>query len=317
MKQIIGVDVGGTHLRAARFDSELNLIERAEQPTNRELGQDSVLERLYQTIQQVMPDDPKDVAGIGVGVPGPVDPQTGVVISPPNLPFKGELPIRNLIHNAVGGKVIVGNDADAAGLAEHQLGAGRGTRNMIYITVSTGVGGGVIVEGKPTSGQGLGGEIGHMVVEPGGPICGCGRRGHLEAVASGTAIANLARERVAAGEASALTALDGGDLERIDARLVGEAAQQGDALALSIVTSAGRYLGVTIASLIMLLNPEMFVLGGGLLGLGNLLLDPMHEAIQEYVMTERHWKETRIEKAQLGKDTGLYGAAALVRVMGK
>ena len=314
MKQIIGVDVGGTLLRAARFDSDLNLLERAEQETSSELGQDVVLERLYNTIQQVMPEDPDEVAGIGVGVPGPVDPETGVVISPPNLPLKGEVPIRDLIHKAVGGKVIVGNDADAAGLAEHQMGAGRGTRNMIYLTVSTGVGGGIIVDGKPTNGQGLGAEIGHMVVEPGGPICGCGRRGHLEAVAYGTGIANLARERLKAGEASSLSKLSGSDLERIDAKLVGEAAQQGDALALSIITSAGRYVGITIASLIMLLNPEMFVLGGGVTNLGDLLFKPMHEAIREYVMTDRHWQITRIEMAQLGVDVGLVGAAALARL---
>jgi glucokinase len=152
------------------------------------------------------------------------------------------------------------------------------------------------------------------VVEPGGPICGCGKRGHLEAVASGTAIANLARERLKAGEASMLTKLSSGDFEGIDAALVGGAARQGDALALSIITSAGRYVGITVASLIMLLNPEMFVLGGGVTNLGDLLFKPMHEAIREYVMTDRHWQETKFEKAQLGVDAGLVGAAALARL---
>ncbi len=314
MPHIIGVDVGGTLLRAARFDFDLNLLERTQQHTPGEQGPDATLERLYETIRQVMPDDPDDVAGIGVALPGPLDAEAGTLIAPPNLPFKGEVPMRKLIRDAIGGKVFLGNDADLAGLAEHQRGAGRGAKNMIYITVSTGVGGGIIIDGVPYSGRGQGGEIGHMIVWPDGPLCSCGRRGHLEAVSAGSGIARIMRERIAAGEKSSVLDLAGGDPGEITAKLVGEAAKGGDALASEVVRQAGHYLGVGIASLMMLLNPDLFVLGGGITKLGDWLFEPMNAAIRDYAMVPRYWENTPIVAAQLGDDVGLIGAAALVKI---
>jgi len=214
----------------------------------------------------------------------------------------------------VGGPVFIGNDADLAGLAEYTLGAGKGYRSMVYITISTGIGGGVILNGKLQTGRGQGGEFGHMVVDPDGPLCGCGRYGHLESVASGTGIANIARQRLSDGEQSMLHDIVEGDLSRISAKVVSEAAKQGDALALEIITNAGRYLGVNIASVMMLLNPDVFVIGGGLTKIGDLLFDPMHEAIRKYTMHPRYWENTPVVTAQLGADVGLVGAAALVRM---
>ncbi len=314
METIIGVDVGGTLLRAARYDLDMNLLERTEQLTLAELGQDAVLERLYETITQVLPEPPDELLGIGVALPGPLDAEGGILFNPPNLPFQENLPISYLIEQAVGGPVFIGNDADLAGLAEHQLGAGRGTRSMIYMTISTGIGGGVILNGQVYSGRGLAGEVGHMVVWPDGPLCGCGRHGHLEAISSGTAIARIARERLAGGALSSITELVGGDLTQVTAKVVGEAAQAGDPLALEIVTQAGRYLGIHIASLMALLNPDMFVLGGGVTKLGDLLFKPMHEAIHEYALHPRYWENCPIVTAQLGSDVGLIGAAALVKM---
>lgn len=318
MQTIIGVDVGGTQLRAARFDTDLNILERVQQDTNAAQGGDAMLERLYEIIRQVMPDAPEDLLGIGLGLPGPLDEAAGTLISPPNLPFKGEVPFRKLVHDAVGGSVFLGNDADLAGLAEHQRGAGQGTRNMIYITVSTGVGGGIILDGAPYSGKGQGGEIGHMVIMPNdGPVCGCGKLGHLEALSSGPGMARIARARIEKGVQSALKEMAGGDPAKIDSKLIGQAAEQGDSLALEVVRQAGRSLGVAIASLMMLLNPDMFVIGGGVSKLGDLLFNPMHEAIHEFTMVPRYWENTRIERAQLGDDVGLVGAAALVKVKRK
>jgi glucokinase len=315
MKQIIGVDVGGTLLRAARFDPELNLLERAEQETRIELGSDAVFDRLIETIRQVFPESPGDLMGIGLVLPGPIDPHEGILIAPPNLPWK-DMPIVRMVKEALGGgPVLIGNDADMAGLAEHQLGAGRGSRHMIYMTISTGVGSGIIIDGRPYVGRGQAGEAGHMVVEPGGPICGCGKRGHLEALSSGTAIARIARERLAAGEASSVRDRVGGDLAAVTSRIVGEAAQAGDPLARGIIAQAGRYLGIAVASLMMLFNPERFVFGGGVSQLGDLLFDPLREAMKEYVIHPVYWEHTEIVFAQLKTDVGLYGGAALVRVM--
>jgi glucokinase len=315
MKTIIGVDVGGTQLRAALFDTSLNLLERSQQDTNGAQGADAVLDRLYETIRQVMPEDTGDLVGIGLGLPGPLDQAAGTLISPPNLPFKGEVPFRKLVQDAIGGSVFLGNDADVAALAEHQQGAGKGTRNMVYLTVSTGVGGGIIIDGMPYSGRGQGGELGHMVIVPdGGPICGCGKYGHLEALASGTGMSRIAQARIEGGSKSALKEMVGGDLTKLSGRLVGQAAQEGDVVALDIVRQAGRSVGVAIATLMMALNPDMFVIGGGVSKLGDLLFKPMHEAIREFCMVPKYWENTPIERVQLGDDVGLIGAAALVKV---
>ncbi len=314
MQTIIGADVGGTLLRAARFDPDLNMLERVEQPSHAEQGSDAVLDRLIETIRQVLPESPGDLAGIGLALPSPVDAEQGVVIATPNLPFK-DLPIVDLVRRAIGGPVYLGNDADLAGLAEYYLGAGQGARTMVYITISTGVGGGIIIDGRPFVGRGQGGEIGHMVVQPDGPICGCGRRGHLESFSSGTGIARIARGRLEAGEKSAIRDMVDGDITRVTAVEVGEAAKKGDRLGAEIITQAGHHLGIAIASLMVLLNPDIFVLGGGVTKIGDLLFEPMHAAIREYAMHPRYWENTRIVRAELGGNVGLCGAAALVRIM--
>ena len=314
MQTIISVDVGGTLLRAARYDLNLNSLERVQQPTQAEAGSEVVLDRLYQTIRQVLPKPPDTTIGIGVALPGPVDMTNGILIAPPNLPLK-DCPVANLIEQAVGGPVYIGNDADLAALAEHRMGAGRGAKNIIYITVSTGVGGGIILDGKIHNGRGQAGEIGHMVVWPDGPMCGCGKQGHLEAVSSGTGIARIARERLAAGETSSIINMVGGDLSQVTSKIVGQAAASGDALALELVANAGHYLGINIASLMMLLNPDMFVIGGGVSKNGPLLFEPMHKAIRQYTMHPTYWENVPIVHAQLGDDVVLTGAAALVKVM--
>ncbi len=312
METIIGVDLGGTLVRAARFTPDLELLERTEQPIRAGEGSAAVIERLIETIQQVLPKPPQQWAAIGLGVPGPLDPTRGVIIKAANLPFE-DTPIVRIVQEALGGAVFAGNDADLAALAEYHLGAGRGTHSMIYMTISTGIGGGLVLNGDLYTGQGQAGEVGHMVVEPEGPLCGCGRRGHLEALASGRAIARIARERLEAGEPSLLREWVGENLTQIDAKLVGQAARQGDALALSIVQQAGHYIGIAIASLAMLLNPDRFVLGGGVTRLDDLLFEPMKEAMREYVLHPRYWERTPIVPAELGEDVGLYGAAALAR----
>lgn len=314
MKEIIGVDVGGTLLRAARFDHDLNILERTEQPTLSKEGTGPVLERLYEVIRQVMPETPEQMAGIGLVLPGPIDAEAGVLIAPPNIPLPNS-PIRDLVQKAVGGKVFIGNDADLAGLAEHQMGAGRGVRHLVYLTVSTGIGAGIIIDGKPYIGRGQAAEVGHMVVLPGGPMCGCGRPGHFEAVASGPSIAREARARIEKGGKSSIRDAVGGDLSKVTGAVVGDAARQGDPLALEVVRQAGEYLGIAISSLMVILNPEKFVIGGGVMKISDLLFPPMWEAIKTYCFHERYWENVEIVTAELGADVGLVGAAALVKVM--
>lgn len=312
MTSLIGVDIGGTQIRAARFDLELNMQDRAEQLTRSEEGSDAVLDRICETIRQVFPEDPDDIAGIGVAIPGPLDAKTGVIINPPNVPFRN-VPLKQHLTDTFHMPVYVGNDADLAGLGEYTLGAGIDATTMIYMTISTGVGGGIVIDHKPLIGGGLAGEIGHMVVDPNGPMCTCGHQGHLEAISSGKSIARAAREKLMAGAESMLREMVNGDLESITARHVSEAAHAGDQLALDVVTNAGRHIGIMIASLMTLLNPDMFVLGGGVTLIGDLLFDPIRAAAQEYCIHKRYWENTPIVRAELGDDVGLVGAAALVR----
>jgi len=301
------VDIGGTWLRAARFDLDLNVLARTEQPSCAEEGGGAIVARLIGLIRQVMPESLDDLLGVGIGAPGPLDPDAGIIIKTPNLPWEN-LPLVRLAQEALGCTVYLGNDADVAALAEHRMGAGKGSRHMVYMTISTGIGGGIIVDGKLLTGRGQGGEIGHITVIPDGPVCSCGKPGHLEAIASGTAIAHIARERLAAGEASALRGIS---VSGITAAAVGDAAKAGDPMAADIVQQAGRYIGISIASLMHLLNPEIFVLGGGVTEIGDLLFDSIHEAVRRYAMHPRYWEGTPIVRSALGGDVGLLGAAAL------
>lgn len=336
MNMMIGVDVGGTQIRAAQFDESLNMLGKthftdtypgkiSKADALNQYSQDEleslVFDRLIAAIREVLPANKSEVRGVGLALPGPVSSEAGILIAPPALPWKN-FNIRERVQNALGVPVSIGNDADLAGLAEYRMGAGKDARDkfkrdiryLIFFTVSTGVGGGLILDGKPFSGRGQGAEVGHMTVVPDGPMCGCGHRGHLEAVSSGTAIGRIARTRLEAGEASSLRDASGGDWTKVDGKLVAEAAQSGDALALDVVTQAGRYLGVAVSSLMTIFNPDMFVFGGSVTKLGKLLFDPMGQAIREYAMDPLYWETTPIVLAKLGGDVGLYGAAALVEV---
>jgi len=321
MKTMIGVDVGGTWLRATRYDIDLkpqaharntSYPQKEPKPEGEEAAK-IIFARLVATIREVIPDRKEDVLGIGVVLPGPVNAKTGILIAPPNLPFRNT-PIRQMLQDEFAIPVFIGNDADLAGLAEHQHGAGVGSDTMIYITVSTGVGSGIIIHGEPFSGRGQGGEAGHIVVEPDGPMCSCGRQGHLEAVTAGSGMVRIVKGRIAAGEATSILALAGGNPEAITAEMIAEAAGQGDTLGLEIITQAGRYLGIAIASLMVLFNPDKFVLGGGVTESGDLLLKPMHAAIKKYAMNELYWENTPVVLAELDKDVGLIGAASLVKM---
>lgn len=309
---IIAVDLGGTQIRAARYAPDRSMEARVALPTEAAEGKESVISRIITAIRQVWPSEARcEVLAVALGVPGPVNFEQGIVRFAPNLPGWDNVPLRAMLHDVLGVRVFVANDADVAALGELRFGAGRGVRHMVYMTISTGVGGGIILDGHLfTGGHGLGGEIGHMTIEPFGLRCSCGNVGCLETLASGTAIGRRARERVAAGEPSALLDMVGGDVARITARDVSAAAQAGDALAIDVFREAGTYVGVAIVDLMFLLNPSLFVLGGSVTLAGDLLFDPIQAAVD--ARAPQPYRETaRIVRAELGDDVGLWGALAL------
>lgn len=308
---IIAIDLGGTHLRAALCTPDGTIHKRVKKKTFAERGLKSVMERVRETAKEVWPEG-GNVRAVGMSAPGPLDPTQGVIISPPNLPGWEQVPVRAILSSQLDCPVFVGNDANLAALGEHRFGAGRGFDDMIYITISTGIGGGILVRGKLLLGhKGLAGEIGHMIVQPGGPQCGCGNRGCLEALASGTAIGQQARALASAGRAPEILAAAGDEIDNISSKHVGEAAAQGDQVAVELLHQAGQYIGIGITTLMHLFNPKRFVLGGGVTQTGDLLFEPIRSTVRHWAMTPLYWEETEIVPAELGDDAGLLGALAL------
>jgi glucokinase len=309
---IVAVDLGGTQTRAALCGADGQIFRRVARLTEAKEGTDAVMGRIYEAISEAIGDAPlAEVAGIGIGAPGPVNPTTGVVREAPNLPGWQDVPLRTLISERFARPTFLGNDANLAGLAEYLYGAGRGIRDMIYLTISTGIGSGIIVDGRMLLGtEGLAGEAGHMIILPDGPVCGCGAHGCLEALAAGPAIARDVVMRIKSGKKSRVTKLVDGDLNKVDAKVVNMAAQLGDKVAINAFRRAGTYLGIGIANLLRLFNPRMIVLGGSVTKSGPFLFDPMHEAIRANVLP-LYWEGLAIAPAALADDVGLLGAAAL------
>jgi glucokinase len=310
---LVGLDLGGTRIRAAVTDEDGRIVSRSEALTEAAEGPAAVIRRIEQTIRRAVGSLPwAEVAGIGVGAPGPLDPYAGVVVHAPNLPGWDDVPLRDMLASTFGVAVAIGNDANLAALGEHAYGAGRGVSDMVYMTISTGIGGGIISGGELLLGhRGFAGEIGHQTILVDGPLCGCGNRGCLEALAAGPAIARLAREVAAGRPDTLMRTLVKGDLARISAKVVSAAAAEGDEAAIAVVRQAGAYIGVGLANLANTLNPELFVLGGGVTNIGPLLFDAIQEAFARSAMLASRY--ARIVPAALGDDVVLWGAIALVR----
>lgn len=305
-----GIDLGGTRVRAVLSDGDGRFLDRQEVRTLAEEGQDAVIERIASLAESVF-GRAQGVRAVGVGAPGPINARTGTVTNPPNLPGWVNVPLGDLLQQRLGIPTFLGNDGNAAAVGELTYGAGRGAEDLIYITVSTGVGGGIVTGGKLVDGfNGAGGEIGHMVLYPDGEVCSCGHRGHLEAYASGPAIARQAVEAVAAGEPSIIPRLAEGNPNGITARIVAQAAAEGDVLGVRLLRLAGERLGHAAVTLIHLLNPQLIIVGGGVSAAGGLLLDPMRVVVSQGLMPVFH-EGLRIVPSELGADVGLYGAVAV------
>jgi glucokinase len=249
----------------------------------------------------------EEVAAISVACPGPLNPLEGLIISTPNIPAWVNFPLVQKLEQRYHVPTFLDNDANLAALGEWRYGAGRGHKNVLFLTISTGIGGGVISDDQLLSGaRGMAAELGHITVLPGGPLCSCGRHGHLEAIASGTGIARYVQDRVDAGQPSSLL---GGP--KVTARMIAQAAQAGDALSREAFTYAGEFLGQAVADFLHMFNPSIVIFGGGVSQSGALLFDPMKTSLEKHVMDPAYLRELSITTAQLGDSAGLLGSLAL------
>lgn len=305
----IAVDLGGTHLRAAAFHK--NETEPfAHQKTTSRSKDESIFERLLRLIEEVMPAD-EEVSGIGVAVPGPVDSAAGVIIQMPNIPELRNYPLVEKLQEKLNVPVYLGNDANLAALGEWRYGAGQGHDHLLYFTISTGVGGGVICDGRLLEGgAGLGAELGHVVIkaEDEGPACSCGQHGHLEAFSSGTAIAKYVEWRLTDPQTESSLRLSA----KRNAVAIAEAARAGDPLALEAYARAGHYLGVGVASFLHIFNPSIVILGGGVSQSRELFWQTYEESLRAHVFNPAYLENLILTTAALGDDAGLLGALALV-----
>ena len=308
----LSADLGGTQIRVALVDRNGRVSARRATPTLAHQGREDVLARFMAAVDAVASGiAPSSLVGVGVCMPGPIDPDSGVLFNPPNLPGWDGFSLKPILENRLALKVWVGNDATLAALAEHVYGAGRGYKHLVYMTLSTGIGGGIIVDGKLYTGhRGFAGEVGHITIDRNGPQCNCGNVGCLEAMASGTAVARMARERLAGGAPRVLRELAGGDLDKVDARMVAEAAASGDALAQAIMEEVGTNLGIGIVSLLHAFDPEVIVIGGGMSASLDLFLPGITGEIERHAMVQQGGR-VPVVKSELGDDVSLLGAAAL------
>lgn len=313
-RAVLALDIGGTKLAAGVVRADGTVLSSARCPTDVAEGPDAVLDRLFALGEKVLATagtHPDDLLGTGIGCGGPLDPRTGVLIRPPHLPGWIDVPVVSLARERYGLPAVLDNDGTAGAAGEWRFGAGRGCRHLLYLTVSTGIGGGVVLDGRTFRGAaGNGGEPGHVTVRSDGRACrGCGRAGCLEAYASGTAVAERGAEAVAAAEAAGRpTALAG--KRPLTAADVAEAAAQGDPVASGVWEETVEALGTGLTSLVNVFEPETVVLGGGVTRSGDQLLVPVRRIVAARAMGPAA-RTARIVTASGGDRAGVLGAAAI------
>ena len=308
-----GIDLGGTKILSICVDDRLNILEQDYRETEAQLGPEAVIDRMAESLRAAA--GARRLRGVGISTAGPTDPGRGLVTTPPNLPGWRNVPLAAEISRRLKLPAWIENDANCAALAEHYLGAGRGFEHVILLTLGTGIGGGLILDGKLYRGaSGGAGELGHMQLEPNGPVCGCGRRGCLEALASGRALGHRAREIVEAEPNGVLARLVREAGEEPDAKLLEEAANAGDAAAEAAIRLAGRYLGAGLTNLVDIFNPQVVVLGGSLRKLGERYIGVAVEVMQREAYPQ-HARDVRIVDAELGEEAPAVGAAMVALEM--
>lgn len=305
--QAVGLDVGGTKILAVRVARDGAIVARAEAPTPAD-DERATLASMVEAAGSIMT---PEVLAVGVGAAGMVDVASGMLRYAPNLAWR-DLAIAEHMRTALGVPCQLDNDANVAAYGEFRFGAGRGYRHVLLVALGTGIGGGIIIDGRLFRGaHGFAAEIGHVVVEPNGPRCGCGNRGCWEQVASGNTIGRLGREEVLRDPTCALAERAGGDPEAVTGALVTRAAHEGDPTAVRIVAEVGTRLGIGIAGLVNVLDPQIVVVGGGAVRAGELLLEPARASFAETVEGGDRRPTVPLVAAELGPDAGAVGAATL------
>ena len=308
-KMLVGVDLGGTKIDAILSDSCGNIKKREFKETRAGEGPNAVIKRIVDAIKAVSSDC--KIAAVGIGAAGIIDVETGLITFSPNLPGWHNIKLKDILERDLSMKTFVDNDATVAAMAEHIFGIAVGCDHVVYVTLGTGIGGGIITNGQIYRGiSGSAGEIGHMTIDINGPLCGCGNRGCFETLASGTALEREARAKIAEGAKTSIPKYAKENGSRISAKSIYLAAQDGDRLAKELIEQLGFYLGVGLANLINIFNPQLVVIGGGVSRMGEMLLEPARKTIRERAF-ELSAKAARVEVSSLGYDAGPLGAVAL------
>ena len=307
-KYVIGVDLGGTKISTAISTIEGNILANVVLPTKAEEGEAAVLGRIVQSIDEVIVGSSTsidEIEAIGIGSPGPLDAKKGIIITTPNLPFKNYNLVQPL-KEKYNIPVYLDNDANAAAIGEYMFGAGKGKNSIVYFTVSTGVGGGAVLDGKVYRGHTSNAlEIGHTTVDPNGPRCNCGNLGCLEAMSSGTAIAKKGKEAVSTNVETSLKKYD-----TVTSYEVFKEAEAGDEVAKDIIDNALTYLGIGVANAISTFDPEMIIIGGGVSKAGDIVFDTVKKVVNKRCFKSMA-ESCEIVPAGLGSDAGVVGAVAL------
>ena len=312
----IGVDLGGTKILAGVFDAQLTCLGRNKMSTKPERGADEVIERIARCARDAVDEcdlDLKQLRGVGVGAPGAIDVSSGRVIFAPNLQWQ-DVPLKKALEKELDVPVMIENDGNSAALGVFEVELQSKSRHVIGIFIGTGIGGGIIVDGKLYSGfNGTAGEIGHMVIEVGGPKCNCGNRGCFEALASRTAIFRKIHAAVKDGQKTLLTDMLGPELNDLRSGDLRKAIRKGDSFVEKIIEEAAEYTGIAVANLINIFNPQTVVLGGGVIdALGDEMMAIIVETAEDYALSGTS-KGNEIVASKTGDDAGIIGAAVLAR----
>ena len=315
-KYSIGVDLGGTNIVSAIVNCQGKIVNSLKVPTLAERGKEATIKRIIETIHENIVQSTialGDIIGIGIGAPGPLDVKRGIINFAPNLPGWRDVPLKNKLENEFNMKVVLENDANAAAWGERCFGVGQGVNNLVCFTLGTGIGGGIIIDGKIYHGSSYGAaELGHMTVNKDGPRCNCGNYGCLEAYSSATGIKNRIKNRIKEGIKSEFLNFDDDNLfESLRLKSIFEAARKGDKLTKGVVEEAISYLGIAIANIANILNPQMVVLVGGITNEGNKLLIPLRREVKKRAFYS-NYKSLKIVIGKLGGNAGVLGASALL-----
>lgn len=304
---VIGIDLGGTNLKAGLVDKGGKITHHLSIKTDYNADPQAISDQIFELIDEIIKEahvKKSDIIGVGLGSPGLIDKKGETIIFSPNLPRWRNIPIKLLVTERFSMPCVLENDANAAAWGEKWVGAGKDVRSLVMLTLGTGIGGGIVIDNKLWRGaNNVAAEIGHMIIQMDGPKCSCGNNGCIEAYASATAMVRRFKELLKSGVSSSLK-----DSREITAKMINDAAFQGDKASLDVIEETGRYLGIALVNVMHILNPEMIVLTGGMIGSGELLMNPIRQVTKQKAF-EASYKDTKIVFSQLGNDAGIIGAA--------